>query len=91
LEKRNNSTGVTGRFREHYRTREDIERDVIYQTAIIKEEIIILIIIIVLYYIKHTLVPEVYFYYFPCEGERKNKPLEPGYIKHRIPQFSCYF
>jgi hypothetical protein len=21
------------------------------------------------------LVPEVYFYYFPCEGERKNKPL----------------
>jgi hypothetical protein len=27
-----------------------------------------------------TLVPEVYFYYFPCEGERKNKPLEPGYV-----------
>jgi hypothetical protein len=26
-----------------------------------------------------TLVPEVYFYYFHCEGERKNKPLEPGY------------
>jgi hypothetical protein len=25
-----------------------------------------------------TLVPEVYFYYFHCEGERKNKPLEPG-------------
>jgi hypothetical protein len=25
-----------------------------------------------------TLVPEVYFYYFYCEGERKNKPLEPG-------------
>jgi hypothetical protein len=23
----------------------------------------------------HTLVPEVYFYYFHCEGERKNKPL----------------
>jgi hypothetical protein len=22
-----------------------------------------------------TLVPEVYFYYFHCEGERKNKPL----------------
>ena len=27
---------------------------------------------------KSTLVPEVYFYYFHCEGERKNKPLEPG-------------
>jgi hypothetical protein len=27
-----------------------------------------------------TLVPEVYFYYFHCEGERKNKPLEPGYV-----------
>jgi hypothetical protein len=26
------------------------------------------------------LVPEVYFYYFYCEGERKNKPLEPGYL-----------
>jgi hypothetical protein len=26
-----------------------------------------------------TLVPEVYFYYFHCEGRRKNKPLEPGY------------
>jgi hypothetical protein len=26
-----------------------------------------------------TLVPEVYFYYFHCEGERENKPLEPGY------------
>jgi hypothetical protein len=26
----------------------------------------------------NTLVPEVYFYYFHCEGERKNKPLEPG-------------
>jgi hypothetical protein len=24
---------------------------------------------------KLTLVPEVYFYYFHCEGERKNKPL----------------
>jgi hypothetical protein len=24
---------------------------------------------------KVTLVPEVYFYYFHCEGERKNKPL----------------
>jgi hypothetical protein len=24
---------------------------------------------------KITLVPEVYFYYFHCEGERKNKPL----------------
>jgi hypothetical protein len=23
----------------------------------------------------YTLVPEVYFYYFHCEGERKNKPL----------------
>jgi hypothetical protein len=23
----------------------------------------------------NTLVLEVYFYYFPCEGERKNKPL----------------
>jgi hypothetical protein len=23
----------------------------------------------------NTLVPEVYFYYFHCEGERKNKPL----------------
>jgi hypothetical protein len=23
----------------------------------------------------YTLVPEVYFYYFYCEGERKNKPL----------------
>jgi hypothetical protein len=23
----------------------------------------------------HTLVPEVHFYYFHCEGERKNKPL----------------
>jgi hypothetical protein len=22
-----------------------------------------------------TLVPEVYFYYFHCEGEKKNKPL----------------
>jgi hypothetical protein len=22
-----------------------------------------------------TLVPEIYFYYFHCEGERKNKPL----------------
>jgi hypothetical protein len=22
-----------------------------------------------------TLVPEVYFYYFHCEGDRKNKPL----------------
>jgi hypothetical protein len=31
-----------------------------------------------------TLVPEVYFYYFPSEGERKNKPLEPGYILPRI-------
>jgi hypothetical protein len=26
-----------------------------------------------------TLVPDVYFYYFHCEGRRKNKPLEPGY------------
>ena len=24
---------------------------------------------------RNTLVPEVYFYYFHCEGERKNKPL----------------
>jgi hypothetical protein len=24
-----------------------------------------------------TLVPEVYFYYFHCEGERKNKPQGP--------------
>jgi hypothetical protein len=24
---------------------------------------------------KPTLVPEVYFYYFHCEGERENKPL----------------
>ena len=26
-------------------------------------------------YYNVTLVPEVYFYYFHCEGERKNKPL----------------
>jgi hypothetical protein len=26
-------------------------------------------------YTTPTLVPEVYFYYFHCEGERKNKPL----------------
>jgi hypothetical protein len=31
-----------------------------------------------------TLVPEVYFYYFHCEGERKNKPLEPGYHLPRL-------
>jgi hypothetical protein len=32
---------------------------------------------------ENTLVPEVYFYYFHCEGERKNKPLEPGYMEKR--------
>ena len=26
------------------------------------------------YIFRITLVPEVYFYYFHCEGERKNKP-----------------
>jgi hypothetical protein len=31
-------------------------------------------------HINSTLVPEIYFYYFHCEGERENKPLEPGYI-----------
>jgi hypothetical protein len=34
----------------------------------------------------NTLVPEVYFYYFHCEGERKNKPLEPGYHLNGIPE-----
>ena len=27
------------------------------------------------HFVSFTLVPEVYFYYFHCEGERKNKPL----------------